>query len=155
MTRDQSRHANLQRDAAVSARNAKQIVEATDQPLSPTDRHWQRLARTLFEQGHEEPAVMAALRRQGAKVYMAADACAATRHHFRNVHHMAHRTDGLKGLVGGAALCLLGALAVLVLHALLVGGGLFFTGLPMVVFGLYKVLTGSSVPIVLPEDAPR
>ena len=152
MNREQIRDAAMQRDASASARYAKRVVESTAQGSSPSDRHWQRIARTMFDQGHEERAVMDALREKGAKTYMAADACAATRHHFRNVHHMAHRKDGLKGLVAGAAMCLVGAAIVLLAHLLFAGIGLVFAGLPLMVFGAYKLLTGSSIPLVLPED---
>ena len=150
-----------QRDAAASARNARPVVEpVANQPLSPVDAHWQAIARKLFEEGHEERAVMEALRRQGCKTFAAADAVQATRRHFRNVHHMTHRKAGLRALVTGAAMWL-GAAAIVFFAAS--GGvvavrlielvwGLVIGGMVPVVFGLYKVLTGSSVPLVLPED---
>jgi hypothetical protein len=95
MNQDRSRDA-FQRDAAASARYARSVVDTAGSTAnSPMDRHWQRIARKLFEEGHEERDVMEALRRQGAKTYMAADACRATRSHYRNVHHMAHRKQGM------------------------------------------------------------
>ena len=148
-----------QRNAAASARNARPVVEAASQSASPMDRHWQAIARQLFEQGHEEKAVMEALRRQGCKTYMAADACKATRSHYRNVHHMAHRKEGLLAVVVGLGLWLLAGLFLLaaangwlVGRLFLCAGGLAVGGIVPVVFGLYKVLTGSTVAIVLPED---
>ncbi len=158
MTQDGSRDDYL-RDAAASARNAKAIVTPAVRGNSPTERYWDRIARKLFEQGHEERDVMEALRRQGAKSYMAADAVAATRRYYRNVHHMANRKEGLVAVASGAMLWLLaGGVVLAAMHGWGVGrliitaGGLFISGIVPVVFGLYKVLTGSSVPIVLPED---
>jgi hypothetical protein len=150
MTRDAR-----QRNAAASARNARPIVEQAESQVStPMDRHWQAIARTLFEQGHEERDVMAALRQRNCKTFVAADAIKATRHHYRNVHHMAHRKAGLKALVAGAAFCTAGA-AIFLLgmgHLFYLGGSMFVSGLAPLVFGLYKALTGSTVPLVLPED---
>lgn len=154
MSRDRTRETALERDAAASARNAKQIVERTPGPLSPSDRHWQRVARKLFEKGFEERAVMEALRQQGALAYMAAAACEAMRGHYRNVHHMAHRKDGLRGVIVGACMCAIGAALVLLVHLVAYGGGLFLAGAGAVVFGLYKVLTGSSMPVMAPGDEP-
>jgi hypothetical protein len=140
-----------QRDAAASARNAKPVREQAEQGSSPMDRHWQAIARQLFEQGHEERDVMEALRRQNCKSFVAADAIKATRHHYRNVHHMAHRKAGLKALVVGAALCVGGG-ALFMVGPLFAGASMFVSGLVPLVFGLYKALTGSTVPLVLPED---
>ena len=140
-----------QRDAAASARNAKPVREQPEQGSTPMDRHWQAIARKLFEEGHKERDVMAALRRQSCKSFVAADAVKATRHHYRNVHHMAHRKAGLKALVVGAALCLGGGTLFLV-GGMFAGGSMFVSGLVPLVFGLYKALTGSTVALVLPED---
>ena len=159
MNREQDREA--QRDAAASARNAKPVVgRAPSQPLSPVEAHWQAIAARLFEEGHEERDVMAALRRQGAKAYMAADAVRATRVYYRNVHHMAHRKEGLKAVGVGLAMWAGGAAIVLAAYLgdafigrlMLFAGGLFVGGIVPVVFGLFKVLTGSTVAIYLPED---
>ena len=150
---------DISRDAAASARNAKAVVTPAVRGNSPTERHWDRIAHKLFEQGHEEHDVIEALRRQGARSYMAADAVTATRRYYRNVHHMAHRKEGLVAVASGAMLWLLaGVVALAAMHGWGIGrllwtaGGLFISGIVPVVFGLYKVLTGSSVPIVLPED---
>ncbi len=159
MNKQRTRDAH-QRDAAASARNAKPVVESAGSGgNSPMDRHWQRIARKLFEEGHEERDVMEALRRQGAKTYMAADAVKASRRYYRNVHHMAHRKQGLVAVAGGACLWLLAGVVVLaamngwgVGRLIFTAGGLFVAGIVPVVFGLYKVLTGSTVAIVLPED---
>ena len=159
MSQNKSRDA-FQRDAAASARYARSVVDTAESSAgSPVDRHWQRIARKLFEEGHEERDVMEALRRQGAKAYMAADACKATRSHYRNVHHMAHRKQGLMAVVMGVGLWLLGGVVLLaaangwfVGRLFLLSGGLFVGGIVPVVFGLYKVLTGSTVAIVLPQD---
>lgn len=123
------------------------------------DRHWQRIARELFEAGVQERDVMDALRRQGAKSYMAADAVKATRRHYRNAHHMAHRKHGLRALAAG--LCLWGLAGLIVFaamggwgagHLLLAAGSLFVSGIMPVLLGVYKMLSGSSVAVVLPED---
>jgi len=161
MNQEQPRGLQLQRDAAASARNARPVVErAAPGPLSPVDAHWQAIARDMFEQGHEERAVMEALRRQGCRAFAAADAVKATRSHYRNVHHMKHRKEGLKALVTGSAMWI-GAAAIVLGSAN--GGvisrgliefvwGLGVGGMVPVFFGLYKLLTGSSVPLTLPED---
>ena len=157
----QERIRESQRNAAASARNAKPVVKrATSQPLSPMDAHWQAIAARLFEEGQQERDVMEALRRQGAKSYMAADAVRATRVHYRNVHHMAHRKEGLKAVVVGVAMWLGGVALVLAAYfgnafigrLMIFAGGLFVAGIVPVVFGLFKALTGSTVPIYLPED---
>jgi hypothetical protein len=159
MNREQDRES--QRNAAASARNAKPVVRrAASQPLSPMDAHWQTIAAGLFEEGRQERDVMEALRRQGAKSYMAADAVRATRVLYRNVHHMAHRKEGLKAVVVGLAMWLGGVAIVLAAYfgdafigrMMLFAGGLFVAGIVPVVFGLFKVLTGSTVAIYLPED---
>ena len=140
-----------QRDAAASARNARPVREQAAQGSTALDHHWQAIARSLFEAGHEERDVMEALRRQNCKSFMAADAVKATRHHYRNVHHMAHRKAGLKGLVMGAVLCTAGG-AIFFLGMGYLGGSLFVSGMAPLVFGTWKALTGSTVPLVLPED---
>jgi hypothetical protein len=161
MSQEEPRGLQLERDAAASARNAKPIVErAAPGLLSPVDAHWQAIAREMFEQGHEERAVMEALRRQGCRVFAAADAVKATRASYRNVHHMKHRKAGLKALatggamwVGAAAIVLACAYGGVVGRALIeLVWGLGVGGMVPVFFGLYKLLTGSSVPLTLPED---
>jgi hypothetical protein len=54
-------------------------------------------------------------------------------------------------LLGGGVL-LAAANGWFVGRLFLLSGGLFVGGIVPVVFGLYKVLTGSTVAIVLPED---
>ena len=50
-----------QRDAAASARNARPVVAAGSPASTPMDRHWQAIARQLFDQGREERDVFKAL----------------------------------------------------------------------------------------------
>ena len=118
------------------------------------------MARELFEQGHDERAVLEALRKAGCLSYVRADVVKATRGHFRNLDAGANRIQGLSALAtgvlmwAGAAFCFYAAHAIdgrLTAQRLMLGAlALFIAGLTPVVVGGYKMLTGSSTPVDTP-----
>jgi len=132
---------------------------------SPQEVVWRRMATEMFSQGASEDQVQQALRKAGCLALIRRQICEQTRH-LVPVDRAANRREGLRAFVIGTGLCALGVLlltAIALTHdrsasesALAFGGrrvalfswGLLAAGFTPMLFGLWKLLTGSATSIV-------
>jgi uncharacterized membrane protein len=127
------------------------------------------MATELFEAGASEDAVPNALRKAGCLAYLRREICEQARRRAAPGERAQHRRAGLRAFVFGFAMCALGVglwVTAALAHvndpantALVAGGrsvlfaaiGCVVVGFTPMVFGLIKLLTGSSMAVVAPR----
>jgi ferric-dicitrate binding protein FerR (iron transport regulator) len=138
------------------------------EPPSPQEAVWRRMASELFQAGASEDAVQHALRKAGCLAYLRREICEQARRETAFADRGRHRRVGLRAFLFGFAMCALGVaiwVTAALVHmtdptntAFLAGGrsvllgavGCVVVGFTPMVFGLFKLITGSAVAVVAP-----